>query len=884
MTIINSFFNAAFYLKQNLDVAEAVANGQMTVEEHFELYGKFEGRAPNASFNPTYYLESNPDVAAAVEQGFTTAQDHFNQYGKFEGRTPSPLFDPEFYLAQSPDVAAAIIESGGALTAYDHFMSYGFNEARAINPAIHLGDYLKANPDVAEAVQMGYANAFDHLTTYGIHEGRDLGNGVSLKQFANDPAFNVALESGNISDAIAIVVAVSPFLPTFQAPQGWTAPADLLIPTGFVPVEGESLVIPQGVQVPEGTELPDFFKPNSEIPVDPKPEVPVEPGVPGEPDTPVEPEPEPEEPVVPDEGDNPIPGVPTDPEEPEIPVDPEPEEPVVPEEPTDDRDQPSFEYSFSHYHEEANSLLLIGNNLDSILGPDETRETDIKERIDWSKVFLSNYFYGDEISFELNNIESVYIERDLLDLLKIKFTDDKASEIREEFLYWDYRDSSYDQDWNKVIIRPNFIHDKDGKSFEIPAYQHNLAVSYNLNVEDGALVSPFVSPAASLSITPSVLDNESPSTIQATVDGENILSKRIWVQADDGDLRITNLSAENTELSYSPKFNASGETNITASGSGLSYVRTQDGNDTIISTNPNGTYFDTGGGNDTLIGGDGNDVFLFSSEDLTKEDSIDGGYGFNYLDISGDAIITDDQFTNIKNIQNLRIQDSGDHTVSLGELAGKSFRGNIKLDISSNSEEASSFIFDASTATAEVNLDTDLSYGDSIVVQGGQANDYFYFSGDASVQVKFAESAALNGRDYLSVSEKNENVTLDFSDFLGASKKTAVVADMQEGLDLSVSDDIGIIFNTNYGLHSSDISTTKKEGKITIADNSKAVVLSSSRSDADFADRHWSIHYIEDINPDPEVQDWNIELVGEITISGGSAGFTANELAELYFL
>ncbi|MFA7670254.1 MAG: hypothetical protein WCX93_12985, partial [Burkholderiaceae bacterium] len=59
-------------------------------------------------FDPVWYLDQNPDVAAAVEAGLTTAQDHYEQFGKFEGRAPGPLFDPQAYLAANLDVAAAV--------------------------------------------------------------------------------------------------------------------------------------------------------------------------------------------------------------------------------------------------------------------------------------------------------------------------------------------------------------------------------------------------------------------------------------------------------------------------------------------------------------------------------------------------------------------------------------------------------------------------------------------------------------------------------------------------------------------------------------------------------------------------------------------------------
>src|SRR5690606_4273710 len=79
-------------------------------------------------FNEQWYLQQNPDVAEAVQQGLISAETHFNLFGKHEGRAPGPFFDPEFYLKQNPDVAAAV--EAGLITAYDHFEQFGVSEAR----------------------------------------------------------------------------------------------------------------------------------------------------------------------------------------------------------------------------------------------------------------------------------------------------------------------------------------------------------------------------------------------------------------------------------------------------------------------------------------------------------------------------------------------------------------------------------------------------------------------------------------------------------------------------------------------------------------------------------------------------------------------------------
>lgn len=64
---MTTFFTDDFYLARNPDVATAIAEGMFgSVREHFETYGKFENRAPNAFFDPKFYLKQNKDIADFV--------------------------------------------------------------------------------------------------------------------------------------------------------------------------------------------------------------------------------------------------------------------------------------------------------------------------------------------------------------------------------------------------------------------------------------------------------------------------------------------------------------------------------------------------------------------------------------------------------------------------------------------------------------------------------------------------------------------------------------------------------------------------------------------------------------------------------------------------
>lgn len=286
---VRNVFNAEWYMQQYPDVLEAVLQGLISAEDHFNSFGKSEGRAPSPLFDPEFYLQHNPDIAAAVEAGIITAYDHFENFGVHEFRNPVPYFDVDFYSRQNPDIAAAVEQ--GLISPIEHFLQFGQTEPRALSPFFDLGAYMAANPDVADAVSIGGMSPLDHLLAFGFTEGRDLGNGVSLAQFQNDPVFQAALSvGGNVFAALERVAEVAPFLPTFQPPAGWVPPASTPIPTDFVPPADTTLVIPPTVIVPPGLELPDAFEP-APAPQPPAPEPPVPQPPAPEPPTPPAPKP-----------------------------------------------------------------------------------------------------------------------------------------------------------------------------------------------------------------------------------------------------------------------------------------------------------------------------------------------------------------------------------------------------------------------------------------------------------------------------------------------------------------------------------------------------------------------------------------------------------------
>lgn len=143
----------------------------------------------NPYFNASYYLANNLDVLAA---GYTveTAESHYLQFGAAEAlagtntaRKPAPWFDIQYYITSNPDLLANGVT---VQTAFQHFTQYGINEGRSPSNGINLttaklSAYATANPDLVTAFGIvdpakltdAEADALaNHYYAYGYNETR----------------------------------------------------------------------------------------------------------------------------------------------------------------------------------------------------------------------------------------------------------------------------------------------------------------------------------------------------------------------------------------------------------------------------------------------------------------------------------------------------------------------------------------------------------------------------------------------------------------------------------------------------------------------------------------------------------------------------------------
>lgn len=148
----NPYFNATYYLQNNLDLVAAGINTVEGAWAHYVQFGAAEsitsaGRKPAPWFDINYYLTSNPDLLTAqLNPGLLF--EHFVNFGMSEGRQPSAEANVNSeslaaYAAANADLRAAFnIEEGAELTKEQelqlaqHFYAYGYNEAREGKPSV----------------------------------------------------------------------------------------------------------------------------------------------------------------------------------------------------------------------------------------------------------------------------------------------------------------------------------------------------------------------------------------------------------------------------------------------------------------------------------------------------------------------------------------------------------------------------------------------------------------------------------------------------------------------------------------------------------------------------------------------------------------------------
>lgn len=179
-------FDARYYIANNEDVRKAFGNDYVAVYNHFINYGYNELRNSSLEYSGAYYQSKNADLKSMTAMELIR---HYSNYGKNEFRIANTnydivsfLFDSSIYAEFNPDVVSVLGNNYDRLKA--HWYNCGISEGRIASLVFDVRSYLKINKDVANAYSAtNYKAAYDHFVNYGFAEGRQGNNIFSAKYY-----------------------------------------------------------------------------------------------------------------------------------------------------------------------------------------------------------------------------------------------------------------------------------------------------------------------------------------------------------------------------------------------------------------------------------------------------------------------------------------------------------------------------------------------------------------------------------------------------------------------------------------------------------------------------------------------------------------------------
>ena len=137
-------FDAAYYAEHNPDVVAALGNSEEALLDHYNTFGKGEGRRANSTdfsklntkdvemlkemFDAKYYAEKYPDVAKECGTDEEKLFNHFLNNGLVEGRQPSKDFNVYAYKSCYADLNKTFEDD--VVAYYKHYLNYGRKENR----------------------------------------------------------------------------------------------------------------------------------------------------------------------------------------------------------------------------------------------------------------------------------------------------------------------------------------------------------------------------------------------------------------------------------------------------------------------------------------------------------------------------------------------------------------------------------------------------------------------------------------------------------------------------------------------------------------------------------------------------------------------------------
>lgn len=163
-------YDETYYRTAAPDVVKKLGSSGKVLKDHYDSFGKKEGRSANCLLNPSYYRSKYKDLNAAFGSDWKKYIRHYSTYGIKEGRRGSVVFDPEYYRTKYPDLKKAF---GREMWRYvRHFIQYGMKEGRQGSADFDPKVYRKRYKDLDKAFGNNWRLYYIHYLIYGIKEGR----------------------------------------------------------------------------------------------------------------------------------------------------------------------------------------------------------------------------------------------------------------------------------------------------------------------------------------------------------------------------------------------------------------------------------------------------------------------------------------------------------------------------------------------------------------------------------------------------------------------------------------------------------------------------------------------------------------------------------------
>lgn len=138
-------------------------------------------------FDWEYYYASYPDLQRAFGRNPSALRNHWDRYGKGEGRACSALYNGKTYVALYPDLQRAF--GNNYTAAYNHFVNNGINEGRQASSQFSVSVYKENYLDLRQAFGGNNLLYLKHYREYGANEKRNAVTKIS--QSANNSLTDV---------------------------------------------------------------------------------------------------------------------------------------------------------------------------------------------------------------------------------------------------------------------------------------------------------------------------------------------------------------------------------------------------------------------------------------------------------------------------------------------------------------------------------------------------------------------------------------------------------------------------------------------------------------------------------------------------------------------